>query len=67
MSRAVARLDEETESRRRIVAITIERFRDRAESNGTNPAAIDAAISALHDPRRRFTGPTQWIVSARRS
>jgi SAM-dependent methyltransferase len=50
----------------RIVAITIERFRARAEECGTRPTAIDAAISALHDPSRRFTGPTQWIACARR-
>jgi SAM-dependent methyltransferase len=49
----------------RIVALTIERFRARAVSAGTPPAAIDAAIAALRDPRRRFTGPTQWIVRAR--
>jgi SAM-dependent methyltransferase len=49
----------------RIVAITIERFRPRAISNGTKSAAIDAAISALRDPTRSFTGPTQWIVRAR--
>jgi SAM-dependent methyltransferase len=49
----------------RIVAITIERFRARAISNGTTSAAIDAAISALRDPVRSFTGPTQWIVRAR--
>jgi SAM-dependent methyltransferase len=49
----------------RIVAITIERFRPRAISNGTKSAAIDAAISALRDPNRSFTGPTQWVVRAR--
>jgi SAM-dependent methyltransferase len=49
----------------RIVAITIERFRARSISNGTTSAAIDAAISALRDPNRSFTGPTQWIVRAR--
>jgi hypothetical protein len=49
----------------RIVALTIERFRARSNSNGTKSAAIDAAISALRDPNRRFTGPTQWIVRAR--
>ena len=58
-----------TRSRRRtaarIVAITIERFRTRAISNGTTSAAIDAAISALRDPKRSFAGPTQWIVRAR--
>jgi SAM-dependent methyltransferase len=48
-----------------IVAITIERFRERAESNGTRSTAIDAALGALHDPSRGFTGPTQWIVRAR--
>lgn len=50
----------------RIVAITIERFRARSESNGTGAAAIDAAIAALRDPNRGFTGPTQWLVHARR-
>jgi SAM-dependent methyltransferase len=49
----------------RIVAITIERFRARSLANGTKSAAIDAAISALRDPNRRFTGPTQWIALAR--
>jgi SAM-dependent methyltransferase len=50
----------------RIVGITIERFRSRAESNGTDAAAIDAAVTALRDPQRAFTGPTQWLVCARR-
>jgi hypothetical protein len=49
----------------RIVAITIERFRARSVSNGAKSAAIDAALSALRDPNRSFTGPTQWIVRAR--
>jgi SAM-dependent methyltransferase len=48
----------------RITAITIERFRTRSEAAGAHPVAIDAAISALRDPNRRFTGPTQWIVRA---
>jgi SAM-dependent methyltransferase len=49
----------------RICAITIERFRQRAEGTGTSPEAIAAAISALRDPKRGFTGPTQWIVRGR--
>jgi hypothetical protein len=49
----------------RIVALTIERFRARAVASGTRSAAIDAAVSALHDQDRGFTGPTQWIVRAR--
>lgn len=48
-----------------ICAITIERFRERSLAMGTSPKAIDAAISALRDPGRSFTGPTQWIVRAR--
>ncbi len=45
-----------------ITAITLERFRDRAASYGAGREAIDAAIAALRDPGRTFTGPTRWIV-----
>lgn len=45
-----------------ISAITIERFRDRAQAPD---AAIDAALAALRDPDRPLTGPTRWIVRAR--
>ena len=45
-----------------ITAITLDRFRPRADA----PAkAIDAAVSALNDTSRRFTGPTRWLVRAR--
>ena len=45
-----------------ISAITIERFRDRAE---VPDEAIDAALAALSDPERQLTGPTRWVVRAR--
>lgn len=47
-----------------ITALTLERFRERAISTGTSTTAIDAAIAALHDPKRTFIGPTQWAVRA---
>jgi SAM-dependent methyltransferase len=50
-----------------ITAITIERFRDRAIGAGVSSRAVDAAITALHDPARTFTGPTRWIVRCHRS
>ena len=43
-------------------AITIERFRQRADVPG---AAIDAALAGLRDPSRQLTGPTRWVVRAR--
>jgi SAM-dependent methyltransferase len=45
-----------------ISAITIERFRDRAEASDE---AVDAALAALSDPERELTGPTRWVVRAR--
>jgi SAM-dependent methyltransferase len=45
-----------------ITAITIDRFRDRAQASDE---AIDAALAALSDPERRLTGPTRWVVRAR--
>lgn len=45
-----------------VTAITIERFRDRADAP---TSAISAAIAALTDDDRRFTGPTRWVVHAR--
>lgn len=45
-----------------ISAITIDRFRDRAQAPGE---AIDAALAALSDPERQLTGPTRWVVRAR--
>lgn len=45
-----------------ITAITIDRFRDRAQAP---QAAIDAALAALSDPKRQLTGPTRWVVRAR--
>ncbi len=45
-----------------VTAITIERFRDRADAPSS---AIDAALAALRDDERRFTGPTRWVVRAR--
>jgi SAM-dependent methyltransferase len=50
-----------------ITAITLERFRDRALGVGASSRAIDAAIAALRDPERTFTGPTRWIVRCHRS
>lgn len=47
-----------------ITALTLDRFRERGVLAGTSNSAIDAAIAALNDPERRFTGPTQWIVRA---
>lgn len=49
-----------------ITALTLERFGERAIEAGTRPEAIEAAIAALRDPQRDFTGPTRWIVRARR-
>jgi SAM-dependent methyltransferase len=46
-----------------ITAITIERFRDRAQ---VPDEAIDAALAALCDPGRSMIGPTRWVVRARR-
>jgi hypothetical protein len=43
----------------RVTAITIERFRDRAVSDGASSEAIHAAIAAL---RGRSPDPTRWIV-----
>jgi SAM-dependent methyltransferase len=48
-----------------ITAITLERFRGRAVDAGTSDEALSAAIAALGDPDRTFTGPTRWIVRAR--
>lgn len=45
-----------------VTAITIERFRNRADAP---TGAIDAAIAALTDDERRFTGPTRWVAHAR--
>jgi ubiquinone/menaquinone biosynthesis C-methylase UbiE len=53
---------EEERIAKEITAITIERFRDRAAASD---AAIDAALAALSDDRRRLTGPTRWVVRAR--
>jgi SAM-dependent methyltransferase len=50
-----------------ITAITLERFRDRATGAGVRNPAVAAAIAALHDPERAFTGPTRWIVRCHRS
>jgi SAM-dependent methyltransferase len=49
-----------------VTAITLERFRDRATGAGVSNPAVDAAIAALHDAERRFTGPTRWIVRCRK-
>jgi ubiquinone/menaquinone biosynthesis C-methylase UbiE len=45
-----------------IAAITLERFRRRRESPDE---VIDAAVAALRDPDRGFTGPTRWVIRAR--
>ncbi len=45
-----------------LTAMTLERFRDQAVAAGASSHAIDAAIGALNDPERHFTGPTQWSV-----
>jgi len=45
-----------------IAAMTLEHFRDRAVNAGADDHAITAAVAALHDPERTFTGPTQWIA-----
>lgn len=45
-----------------VTAITLERLRDRAVSDGASSEAIDAAIAALRDTERTFTGPTRWVV-----
>jgi SAM-dependent methyltransferase len=45
-----------------ITAITIERFRDRAQ---VPDETVDAAVAALRNPERQFTGPTRWVVRAR--
>jgi SAM-dependent methyltransferase len=47
-----------------ITAITIERFRDRSP---VPDEAIDAALKALEDPGRHLTGPTRWVIRARRA
>ena len=47
---------------KQITAITIERFRDRADASDE---AINSALAALDDDERRLTGPTRWIVRAR--
>ena len=47
-----------------ISAITIERFRDRTD---VPDEAIDAAVAALRNPDRQFTGPTRWVIRARRT
>lgn len=43
-----------------ITAITLERFRNRSPS--TPSEALTAAIAALRDPQRTFTGPTRWVA-----
>jgi len=43
----------------RVTAITIERFRDRAMSDGASSEAIHAAVAAL---RGRSPDPTRWIA-----
>jgi SAM-dependent methyltransferase len=48
-----------------ITAMTLERFRAQAVNSGASDGAITAAVAALHDPERTFTGPTQWIVRGR--
>jgi hypothetical protein len=53
---------EDERAAKEITAITIERFRDRA---GASSDAIAAALAALTDEKRRFTGPTRWVVRAR--
>jgi hypothetical protein len=50
------------ESAALITAITLERFRQRAVGDGASGEALDAAIGALLDPERVFTGPTRWVV-----
>jgi ubiquinone/menaquinone biosynthesis C-methylase UbiE len=49
-----------------ISAITLERFRERAVRSGASGEALDAALAALRDPEREFTGPTRWIARCRR-
>ena len=44
-----------------VTAITLDRFRARSQ---VATDALDAAISALRDPTRPFTGPTRWLVRA---
>jgi hypothetical protein len=48
-----------------ITAMTLERFRAQAVNSVASDEAITAAVAALHDPERTFTGPTQWIVRGR--
>lgn len=57
-----ARTREDDRVAAEISAITIERFRGRT---GLPDEAIDAALAALRDPGRRFTGPTRWVIRAR--
>jgi SAM-dependent methyltransferase len=45
-----------------ITAITLERFRHRAINSDASDEAIGAAIGALRDPERTFTGPIRWVV-----
>ena len=46
----------------RITVITLERFREQAMRLGVSPEALDAAVTALHDPDRVFVAPTRWSV-----
>jgi SAM-dependent methyltransferase len=46
----------------RITVITLERFREQAMRLGVSPEALDAAVTALHDPNRVFVAPTRWSV-----
>jgi ubiquinone/menaquinone biosynthesis C-methylase UbiE len=46
-----------------ISAITIEHFRDRTD---VPDEAIDAVVAALRNPDRQLTGPTRWVIRARR-
>lgn len=48
-----------------ITALTLEHFRHQAVAAGASNEAITAAVAALADPARTFTGPTQWIVRCR--
>jgi ubiquinone/menaquinone biosynthesis C-methylase UbiE len=47
-----------------ISAITIERFRNRTDRPDE---ATDAVLAALRNPARQFTGPTRWVIRARRA
>lgn len=44
-----------------ITAITIDRFRDRAQASHET---IDAPLRALSDPERQLIGLTRWVVRA---